>query len=194
LCRCRRNQIGTIDWFLIIAVFWYCKHAHFETAAYDSVIRALGDYKLDKIVWKNEYNTGILEIDYQHKYFAELINRFSLNLTRLVEKKLLLDFFTEITKYAAFHFCSEENIMKLCNFPDLNTHRNMHYDLINQLSCETLSVELSIEELSKVLVFLKQWFLNHTIHEDRKLYDYLKQLPHDQIDKINHFITSDSSL
>ena len=48
---------------------------------------------LDPVKWKKEYSTGNESVDFQHQYFAQLINRISGNLMENddveIRKKLL---------------------------------------------------------------------------------------------------------
>ena len=79
--------------------------------------------------WKEKYNTGIDEVDLQHKYFLELIKRFS----KLTEEKLddqyVKRLLQEIAYYGVFHFCSEENMMIKDNYPALKQHNFLWWEL-----------------------------------------------------------------
>ena len=83
--------------------------------------------------WKVEYDTGVTEIDLQHRFFLALIKRLNTELaicTDLRYRERLLD---ELAKYAVFHFTSEENLMIKFGYPDFDRHHRLHLDLIDEL-------------------------------------------------------------
>ncbi|MDP2169527.1 MAG: hemerythrin domain-containing protein [Rhodocyclaceae bacterium] len=114
--------------------------------------------------WTSDYETGIEEIDLQHHYFMTLINRIEDEIqqsTDLAYHKRLLD---ELCKYASFHFISEENIMHKLGYPERQQHYLLHRNLLDKLSWAL--VQHSEE---KFIGFLHDWFLHHTVTEDKKV-------------------------
>ena len=80
----------------------------------------------------------------------------------------------ELNAYARFHFVSEENMMAKAGYPDLQKHRHHHLDLISQLNSREamLQLEKSDQRAEDVVDFLVDWFINHTIGEDRLFADF----------------------
>lgn len=123
--------------------------------------------------WKENYNTGIEEVDFQHKYFLRLIKRFA----QLTEgepddeyvKRLLL----EIVLYAEFHFCSEENMMIRADYPSVKQHQKLHNELVQQLNDEISSFKNDKESIIHLIAFLANWFMHHTVEEDIKFANHL---------------------
>nr|WP_319492952.1 bacteriohemerythrin [uncultured Desulfobacter sp.] len=134
---------------------------------------------VEKIDWNLKYNVGISEIDYQHKYFLKLINRLALNHEFLKENGLIQAHLSELDKYTRFHFKSEENIMNLVCYTDLDYHKQLHRDLIDKLSYQSYQSQISTENMNEFIIFLKEWFLNHTVNEDKKLSEYIKTVDRD---------------
>jgi len=134
---------------------------------------------VEKINWSLKYNVGIAEIDYQHKYFLKLINRLALNHEFLKETGLIQAHLSELDKYTRFHFKSEENIMNLVGYSDLECHRQLHRDLIDKLSYQSYQAQISTKNMSEFIIFLKDWFLNHTVNQDKKLSEYIKKVDRD---------------
>ena len=127
--------------------------------------------KVFTLNWQAQYETGIEEIDLQHRYFAALINRLSSELAACDDdayRRRLLD---ELAKYAAFHFASEENLMLKFGYPGFEQQRALHRKLIDQLSWRMQSK--SYEDLFE---FLIGWFVHHTVDEDHKIGDFVRQL------------------
>jgi hemerythrin len=118
--------------------------------------------------WKTEYDTGIEEIDLQHRYFMVLINRLTSELVTCSDKKYRERLLRELANYAAFHFVSEENLMIKFGYPDFERHRMLHLDLIDQLSLRMLA-----ESNESLLKFLVAWFIRHTISEDHRIGEFV---------------------
>ena len=84
---------------------------------------------------------------------------------------------SELNAYARFHFISEENIMIKSGYPQLEEHRQHHRDLIQELNTREAMLQLqkTDERAEDVVEFLKQWFIGHTIGEDRLFADLYHQ-------------------
>lgn len=126
----------------------------------------------EHIEWLDKYVLGVQEIDLQHHYFVDLINRFLDEMGEADEAytERLID---ELDAYAKFHFISEENLMYKAGYPGLDEHSRHHFDLIQTLNVkQTLfsQGEVSAEEITD---FLRTWFIHHSMQEDRRFTDYL---------------------
>ena len=132
------------------------------------------------IEWRQNYNLDIDIIDFQHHYFADLINRLSEQLKHTDDRQFQAALISELNAYARFHFISEENLMNQAGYPDLQQHKKLHHDLMDQLSIKESRLELhhGTEEADSIIEFLRDWFLQHTVIEDRKFADFFhEQLP-----------------
>lgn len=125
--------------------------------------------------WKVKYEIGIPDVDFQHKYFLELIKRFYERINEGMAEELTINHINEIILYTQFHFCSEENIMKLYGYPNIESHRKMHIEILQNLSDKISLYELKEISLDEIMSFLVHWFLNHTINEDIKLSQFIKK-------------------
>ena len=129
---------------------------------------------MSNIDWNAKYEIGIAEVDQQHHYFMDLINRLSeeLNEEGSIGRKYIIH---ELNSYVRFHFASEENMMRKARYPDLDTHIAHHHQLLDRLSGKEAQLEIinSKESAAEIIDFLTNWFLTHTNKEDRLFADYL---------------------
>jgi hemerythrin len=125
--------------------------------------------------WKEEYNIGISRIDHQHRYFFELINWLTNNLLISDNPDLKRGYVEEIIWYAKFHFFSEENVMQCCNYPGFEAHKDLHAKIINQLNVEVANLDFGEKTINDFANFLREWFFNHTIREDKEISLYLEK-------------------
>jgi hemerythrin len=81
--------------------------------------------------------------------------------------------FTEIRKYADFHFVSEQNVMADCAYPGLAEHARLHDELLRNLDDAIEAMHGEPGAYARFVVFLFEWFSYHTINEDRKIAEYI---------------------
>lgn len=125
-----------------------------------------------KLEWDKKYEIGVKEIDLQHHYFIELINRIAEELKQPIPEKYKNRLLDELYKYAAFHFISEENLMLKHNFPGFDQHFQLHRELVNKLSHHAY-----LDTADEFLGFLTGWFLNHTLKEDKEIARHILNRP-----------------
>jgi hemerythrin len=127
--------------------------------------------KTAELHWKAAYDTGVEEIDLQHRYFLALINRLRIELDGCDDatyRRRLLD---ELARYAAFHFISEENLMLKFGYPGYEQQRRLHLELIDQLSWRMQS-----PSHGDLFDFLIGWFVHHTVEEDHGIGEFVRGL------------------
>ena len=125
--------------------------------------------------WKNNYSIHIFEIDAEHKVFLKTIkkinNAFENNLDTEIKNRLL----SELYKYADFHFTSEENVMLFCDYPEYETHRKQHIDLMQKLADIINFTDIEKINTVQLIEFLVSWFKEHTTSSDLRFGTYLHE-------------------
>lgn len=130
-------------------------------------------------LWRKDYELGVEDIDLQHRFFFNLVNRIATELLQTKDVQYRMDLINELNAYAKFHFISEENMMRKSNYPGFSYHKNLHFELIQQLSTKGNQLLLNDQntEAEALVSFLGEWFLRHTREIDRKFANYLLELP-----------------
>ncbi|MBI9069963.1 MAG: hemerythrin family protein [Melioribacteraceae bacterium] len=126
--------------------------------------------------WEMKYETGIFEIDLQHKNFLALIKKVELIETGILKQMTIDDVLEEIIFYARFHFRSEENLMKEFNYPELAQHTEKHKLLSNNLLQEVSNLMVHPDDIAHLHHYLINWLLDHILEEDKKLSSHLKNV------------------
>lgn len=124
--------------------------------------------------WKASYSVGNDRIDHQHRYFLSLIEHFQNSIEADSSPEFIHNLFEEVTLYAKFHFCSEENMMRIHKFPDLEYHKELHNQLIRDLVGKITHIGMKKIGIEEIVLFLTDWFIHHTITEDMLFHDYVK--------------------
>lgn len=124
--------------------------------------------------WRADFETGIEDIDFQHHYFLNLINRLARQFLRAEDDDYRAALIAELNAYARFHFISEENLMRRDGYPELAHHRRLHDELIDELSSREQALELAHAEgrEADIVEFLVAWFTHHTSQEDRRCAEF----------------------
>lgn len=121
-----------------------------------------------KITWDSSFETGIPEIDDQHRHLVEIINTLSDGIGHAT-KKNLTDIILQLKEYAQFHFRAEEGIMEQNGYKDLEEHRDEHERFVDQILLFDLDIILATEGLAwDMLHFLRGWLTNHILSVDKK--------------------------
>lgn len=127
------------------------------------------------IEWNKKFELGVADIDFQHHYFLNLINRINEEIKESDHEVYNHKLIEELYAYTKFHFISEENMMLKANYPDLPEHKRHHFELINELSAKSNRIQqnTSVESINLFIRFLLDWFFHHTAKVDKKFADYL---------------------
>ena len=117
--------------------------------------------------WKEEYSTGIDEIDIQHK---KLLRHFSMIVEASADQETWGDIHhmaSELRKFAEFHFKFEEALMRVFHFPGWETHALVHQSFLNQCDVRLAkSLKEGGDAKDEVLEFLTNWVTNHILKAD----------------------------
>jgi len=129
--------------------------------------------------WKEHFSVNIEEMDIQHKMFFEYLNQMFDAVRRSDKEENLEQLFDNLTEYADHHFNDEERLLKKNSYSDLGTQRQQHAFFISrlkELKNRHGSSNFSLPE--STLAFMKDWFLEHILQEDKKYGEYLQDWPH----------------
>ena len=130
---------------------------------------------MSEIEWSSGLEVGHYAIDSQHMMFIDIINRLFSNLEPGFDRKCFEMSLQELLKYADFHFCSEEVIMLENNYPDYESHKNEHQELMLQLRSLLSSISFESKDFQALKTFLIEWFQTHTVTVDKELALYIQE-------------------
>ena len=135
----------------------------------------MGAGNQERIEWGPAWELGLEDIDLQHHFFANLINRLAAGSGQPMSLDSLQGLLDELSAYARFHFVSEENAMLRWAYPQREAHAQHHRQLIDQLSARATLLRMRGAEgdVHDVVDFLVSWFMGHTHNEDRQFVDFV---------------------
>ena len=121
-------------------------------------------------VWDDKCNTGIEEIDRDHKGLVDLINDLYEAMQDGTGGALLLPIFSALKHYTETHFDREERFMVDCDAPDQARHVQEHRQMMARLADLESRHRRGEAAISlQTLTFLRDWLKNHICVVDRAM-------------------------
>lgn len=119
--------------------------------------------------WKDSFCTHVGTMDLQHRKFVSLLNEMHEAVELKWDKTVMSSLLDDFARYAVIHFSDEEKLMESVGFPHLADHRREHEFFVLQVR-ELKARHQNGDALlgNSALQFLRDWFLNHILNEDRK--------------------------
>ncbi len=129
---------------------------------------------MHQIIWKDEYLTGVEEIDRQHMDFVKLINRLNIIQEYGDNLEYAMRLMDEVAKYVDYHFTCEQNIMYLTKYPDREEQEKEHKDLLESYRNLMNGIQNKEAVIDDVIKYLEAWFARHTVELDKRIGMFLK--------------------
>ena len=130
--------------------------------------------------WDNCYETGIHDVDEQHQYLVEIINRYgdliAENNISLQDIRMAL---FELSRYSEFHFKEEEQLMRQEGV--YHEHIEAHVKIHRAFMADIISMQAFISEENKkaseqLLNFLIHWLAYHILGIDQNMSRQVAQI------------------
>ncbi len=129
------------------------------------------DFKFD---WSKSMETGISDIDTQHKQLFK-IGRDLEQLIRIhcigITDKQILDVVCELRDYTGYHFYDEERMMQEMCYARISAHKKYHKrcsDFIMKLDLPKIKEE-PLEQMKMIKEEVQSWIMDHVLSEDRDM-------------------------
>ncbi len=126
------------------------------------------------IQWNKQLSVGIASIDEQHKKLINMINALNDALAEGQADDILVKIFDALAVYTVKHFGYEEALFSQYGYEETQAHKNEHEALINQIV--NLQQKMNDGDFIigiEVMVFLKEWLLNHILKTDMAYTQFL---------------------
>ena len=117
------------------------------------------------LIWQKSYNTGIHEIDTQHREILYYINQLD-DARKLDSRTDVKDVIEAMADYTISHFAFEEALMEQANYPYLGPHQHVHKTLIARVGTFTERFEKGEDIADEFHALLRRWLINHIQRDD----------------------------
>ena len=120
--------------------------------------------------WNSTFSIGVEKIDDQHQRLFQLATQLEEELAGRQAAETVGEALKLLVDYTSYHFKDEERLMAQINYPELETHRALHKQLIDKLRGILLDIRagrpLTVADLISVLY---RWIVEHIEQEDKKI-------------------------
>ena len=127
------------------------------------------------IVWRKEFETGIADVDHEHRELVGLINGLHERIEQGGGRDQIHEFLGEVFARIAAHFALEESIMRKHAYDEYAAHKAEHETLLDEIRDIMDSVENDPAEDYRAALSgtVRDWFVNHFKSKDARLHKKL---------------------
>lgn len=122
--------------------------------------------------FKEEFRTGIENIDKEHEKLFEIANRaYETLMDEFIPDKYdyIVEILKELTDYATTHFRHEEEYMMSIRYKKLFSQKAAHNEFMEKISEYDLNQldENQKDAILGILEFLNDWLIHHILESDK---------------------------
>jgi len=128
---------------------------------------------MTQLQWVPSLDTGIREIDVQHRRIVDYINRLS-ELQGSGDRAVQADVINELVDYTMSHFAFEEEMMNNAGYMFLGPHKRVHEIFTRKVAEMQKRFEAGEDVVNDMLGMLSRWLFNHIRNEDHNYIDVVK--------------------
>ncbi len=127
------------------------------------------------IEWRREFETGIAEIDDEHRELVELINGLHERLQGGAPPDAVSRFLGEVFARISAHFALEETVMRKHRYDDYLAHKAEHEHLLDEIRdiMDAHEAGASLDGQDALGRAVRDWFTNHFKTKDARLHRML---------------------
>lgn len=127
------------------------------------------------IKWRESYETGVAEMDAEHKELIDIINQLYQMQREKKSYEELQDVFNRLVRYTENHFSHEERLMEQTKYGEVEQQKAAHQKFIEELKEMEPDLVSGREDAAPVVnKFLREWWLNHIVGMDKEYGPHLQ--------------------
>ncbi len=120
---------------------------------------------MSHLTWSSELDTGISEIDQQHKQIMVLINRLQ-DARDSGDREGILAVVNDLVDYTVSHLDFEESMLEKVQYEFLGGHKKVHTLLVRNVKGIQQRIQAGEDVVHELHSLLHRWLLNHILHDD----------------------------
>ena len=125
---------------------------------------------MEPIAWKADYDTGIKEIDEQHRQLVNMLAELQDAVVADPESGEIGARLMAFVKYTKAHLHSEESLMRRISFSGYKEHKAQHERLVSQFVLLLQKLKSGNDMTPADLVnFMRRWLIDHIVEEDAEI-------------------------
>lgn len=127
------------------------------------------------IDWRKEFETGVEEVDHEHKELIDLLNTLHEKLGTDVSREEVRGFLGDVFTSISSHFALEETVMRKHKYDEYQAHKSEHEQLLDDLRdiMDAFEANEALDYKSTLADAVRDWFVNHFKTKDARLHRLL---------------------
>ena len=127
------------------------------------------------IEWREEFNTGVAEVDHEHRELVDLINQLHAQIGAKAPRETVSDFLGEVFAKISAHFALEETVMRKYDYDEYADHKADHEKLLDDLRdiMDAFEAGTGADYKKALASAVRDWFVNHFKTKDARLHKKL---------------------
>lgn len=127
------------------------------------------------IEWREEFNTGVAEVDHEHRELIGLINQLHAQIGAGAQRETVSDFLGEVFAKISAHFALEETVMRKHEYDEYADHKADHEKLLDDLRdiMDAFEDGTGADYKTALGSAVRDWFVNHFKTKDARLHKKL---------------------
>ncbi len=127
------------------------------------------------IEWRKEFETGIGDVDHEHRELVDLLNNLHQELANDAPADTISEFLGEVFARISAHFALEESIMRKHAYDQYEDHKSDHEKLLDDIrdimdDFDSGKYMAYDEALANAV---RDWFVDHFKTRDARLHNLL---------------------
>ena len=123
------------------------------------------------IEWRKEFETGVADVDHEHRELVDLINQLHEQVSAGASPDHIQDFLGEVFAKIAAHFALEESIMRKHAYDEYEAHKAEHEKLLDEI--RDIMDGATADYGTALSETVRDWFVNHFKSKDARLHKKL---------------------
>lgn len=127
------------------------------------------------IEWRKEFETGIADVDHEHRELVDLINELHEAVRVDADRDTISNFLGEVFARISAHFALEETVMRKHRYDEYEAHKAEHEKLLDEIRdiMDAHEASDSADYQSTLSTTIRDWFVNHFKNKDARLHRLL---------------------
>lgn len=127
------------------------------------------------IEWRPEFETGVAEVDHEHRLLVGLINALHSEIGANASKAVVSSFLGEVFAKISAHFALEETVMRKHGYDEYAEHKADHEKLLDDIRdiMDAHDVGAFVDYEAALSRAVRDWFVDHFKTKDARLHRML---------------------
>lgn len=117
------------------------------------------------LTWSADLDTGIGEIDNQHKQIMDFINRLD-DARQHTDRAAIVSVVDDLVEYSLSHFAFEECLLEDAGYEFVRGHKKVHELFVRRVSSFQERLQRGEDISHELHSLLHRWLFSHIRHDD----------------------------